>query len=110
MDDNWTFIPVIADPAEFRLYYDDTGSVVHYTCEKLEGNFIAVDAITFAEARPDIKVIDGKVVRTDRVLLVTKLTTSTSGIKCSRDDITIIVDQNEDGIYWDIQNYEFGNY
>lgn len=108
--DNWTFTPIVTEPIEFRLYYDSTSSVLHYTCEKLEGNFILVDAITFAEARPDIKVIDGRVVRTDRVILVTRLTTGASGIKCSHDDITIIVDQHEAGIYWNIQNYEFGNY
>ncbi len=36
----------VAKP-EFRLYYDDRGCAIAYTCEKLEGNYIIIDATTF---------------------------------------------------------------
>jgi hypothetical protein len=35
--------PKIIAP-EFRLYYDDKGNVICYSCEKLEGNYIVIDA------------------------------------------------------------------
>ena len=50
--------PKIEAP-EFRLYYKKDGSVDFYTCDNPEGNYIVIDAGVFAEARPDIKVIDG---------------------------------------------------
>jgi hypothetical protein len=37
------------EPPEFRLYYDEKGNVICYTCEKLEGNYVIIDAQTFAE-------------------------------------------------------------
>jgi len=43
--------PAIVIP-EFRLYYDEKGKVVTYTCEKLEGNYIVIDKHVFAQARP----------------------------------------------------------
>ena len=46
------------DKPEFRLYYDDKGYVITYTCEKLEGNYIVIDALAFAEARPDVRVVN----------------------------------------------------
>ena len=30
-------------PPEFRLYYDDTGRVICYTCEKLPGKYIVIE-------------------------------------------------------------------
>lgn len=95
---------------EFRLYYElTTGVVICYTCENLEGTFIVVDAITFAEARPDIRVIDGEVVRNNRCI-ITRLTQDSKGIKCASNDVTIIVSDDYDDVkYWSIQNYEFIN-
>ena len=34
------------EPPEFRLYYDDKGSVITYTCDKIPGNYIVIDAKT----------------------------------------------------------------
>ncbi len=94
---------------ELRLYYDVvTGSVLHYTCEKLEGVYLVVDPVTYAEARPDIKVIDGKIKRADSTIVITKLVPDVTGISCSVDDVGIIVD-DIDGVYWSIKNYEFKN-
>ena len=45
MQDNEHFIffeaPKIVEP-EFRLYYDDEGRVLFYTCEKPEGNYLEI--------------------------------------------------------------------
>lgn len=99
--------PVIEKP-EFRLYYDDTGSAVCYTCEKLAGTYIVVDAQTFAEGRHDVKVLNGKIVSNFSTAVVTKLTKDTTGKLCAAADISIIVseDDNVEKQYWKLKVYE----
>ena len=89
------------DKPEFRLYYDDKGSVTGYTCEKLEGNYIVIDAITFAEARPDIKVVDGKIIRNNYGSVVSKLCKDTDGFLCEAEDVSIITETA--GQYWKLK-------
>ena len=86
------------DKPEFRLYYDDRGNVITYTCDKLEGDYIVIDALTYAAARPDVRVIDGKVVKNNAGSVVSKLHKDTAGILCESEDISIIA--NTDGQYW----------
>jgi len=96
-------------PPEFRLYYDDTGKVVCYTCEKLPGNFIVVDAQTFAQARPDVRVIDGKISTVNPNAIISKLMPNTVGQKCAKEDISIVVDDSYSGdvTHWKLQTYEY---
>ena len=94
--------PVIEKP-EFRLYYGEKGEVLTYTCEKLEGNYIVIDATTFAEARPDIQIIDGKIVKTSSAAVISRLCPSDTGTLCEREDISIIT--NNDGKYWDLKTF-----
>lgn len=89
--------PVIEKP-EFRLYYDDRGNVITYTCEKLEGDYIVVDAMTFAEARPDVKVIDGRLIRAGTGAVISKLCRDKTGIMCELEDVSIVTEN--DGQYW----------
>lgn len=89
--------PKIEKP-EFRLYYDEQGKVICYTCEKLEGNFVVIDANTFAEGRPDIRVVDGKISKINPHSVISKLKpNSEQGITCAQEDISIVVDENYDG-------------
>ena len=92
--------PVLEKP-EFRLYYDETGHVITYTCEKLDGNYIVIDALTFAEARPDVRVIDGELLRNSTATIVSKLRPNDSGILCEVEDISIIT--NTEGQYWKLK-------
>ena len=96
------------EPPEFRLYYDGKGKVVCYSGDKsLEGNYIVIDAMTFAEARPDVRVIDGKVSRLKAEAVVHKLMPNdTEGIACSNEDISIIVNPIEPHIKWKLKTYE----
>jgi len=98
--------PKIEKP-EFRLYYDKQGKVVCYTCEKLEGNFIIVDALTFAEARPDVRVVDGKVTKV-QAAIVSKLMPNTIGQRCAQEDISIVADDKYTGKTqnWEMTTYE----
>ena len=92
---------------EFRLYYDDTGKVMCYTCEEEVGNYIVIDAQTYAECRIDIRVIDGKIVKNYEGALVNKLIPSVIGTKCASCDINIIADGYDDVIVWDVKSYEY---
>lgn len=95
-------------PPEFRLYYDDSGKVVTYTCEKLEGKYVVIDAITFAEARPDLRVVDGKVVSHVNTTVIAKLVPdSTEGTMCAKEDVSIVTSDSYDGTRWKLKIYEF---
>ena len=92
--------PDVVKP-EFRLYYDTRGSVLFYTCEKPDGDYIVIDALTFAEARPDIKVVDGRIARCGASTLSTRLHLSTGGTLCEAEDVSVIAEA--DGQYWKLK-------
>ena len=97
------------EPPEFRLYYDEeTGKVLFYTCEKPEGKFIVVDQITFACARQDIRVIDGKLTKGIQTVVVSKLMPDAAhGVNCMIEDVSMISTE-EQGITqkWKLNVYE----
>lgn len=94
---------------EFRLYYDDKGQVICYTCERLEGNYIVIDATTYAIGRPDIRVIDGKISTVKPSAVVSKLTHSIEeGATCAYEDMSIVVnsDYTNKTQKWKLSIYE----
>ena len=96
-------------PPEFRLYYDEKGNVVTYTCEKLEGNYIVIDALTFAQARPDVRVIDGKISTVQPAMVITKLMPDDdNGTLCAIEDVSIVVKPSHAGKIqkWNLNIYE----
>ena len=98
--------PPIVKP-EFRLYYDDKGNVLFYTCEKPEGTYVVIDANTFAQGRPDLKVIDGKVAGMIAGSIVSKLVPDSEGTSCATQDISIIVDSSYDNITkWKLKTHD----
>lgn len=99
--------PKIEAP-EFRLYYDDKGAVICYTGDKsMQGNYIVIDAMTFAEGRHDVRVIDGKISRAQPNAVVYKLMPSDQddAIICSSEDVSIITDQGP-VTKWKLNIYE----
>jgi len=106
----WEAAPIVKP--EFRLYYDEQGKVLFYTCEKPEGNYIVVDATTYAEGRPDIRVVDGKISNVAQGSVVCKLVPSddNEGIDCSETDISIIVPKRYKikKTKWKLKIYELG--
>lgn len=91
---------------EFRLYYDDNGSVICYTSEasvNIDAKYIIIDAETYACTRYDVRVIDNKIVKFSNVSFINKLVPG-SGTKCHKDDIMIISDTNT--IEWKTKTYE----
>ena len=104
-----TIEPKLPVPLEFRLYYRDDGSIITYSCEELEGNYIVVDAETFAMGRQDIRVIDSKIQVIEPTFIVTKLIEAADGISCAAEDINIPVsdDHEGDSKKWEIKQDEF---
>lgn len=101
--------PPIVKP-EFRLYYDDKGNVLFYTCDKPEGNYLVIDAPTFASGRPDIRVVDGKISTVVSSSVVSKIMPSADGVSCAEEDVSIVVDDKYTGnkIKWKTVTYELG--
>lgn len=97
------------EPVEFRLYYDDKGSIITYTCEKLPGDYLVIDAQTFAEGRPDLTVVEGKLVKLVPEVFLSLLTKSTNGAKCAVEDVTILVtdDYSGDITHWELKRHEY---
>jgi len=93
-------------PPEFRLYYDDKGNVVCYSCQQLEGNYIVIDALTYAIARPDVRIIDGKISTVAPDAVVYKLMPSDEGKECASEDISIISDGSIETTKWKLRIYE----
>ena len=77
---------------EFRLYYDENGKVLLYTCDKPEGNYIVIDSDTYFQSRFDIKVVEGKITKIYDKMLVAKLEISNLGTSCYFNDVSIIYD------------------
>jgi hypothetical protein len=101
----WEAPPVIKP--EFRLYYDERGNVLFYTCEKPEGNYVIIDAETYAQSRPDLKVIDGKLAGSISGSIVSKLVHDDNGTNCATEDLSIVVDDSYDNITkWKLKTYE----
>ena len=107
-DDNEDYVIIWEAPAieapEFRLYFDDKGQVVCYTCEKLEGDYIVIDALTFAEARPDVRVVDGKLIKAGTTAVVSRLYPSDEGRLCEEEDVSVISEKT--GQYWKLKTHE----
>jgi hypothetical protein len=96
---------------EYRLYYDSKGCIISYTCEKLAGNYIVIDKQTFAEARHDIKIVDGQLVKVSDFTTISKLHSDSVGVKCAIEDVNIIVpdDYIDKTITWNVKIHEFRN-
>lgn len=94
--------PEITKP-EFRLYYDKHGNVLFYTCEKPEGDYIVIDSLTYAEARPDIRVLDGRIIRDSTNTLYSRLHKSVKGTLCEFEDISVVAETN--GQYWELKTH-----
>lgn len=94
---------------EFRLYYDEIGKVICYTCEDIPGNYVIIDSQTYAECRVDIRVVDGKIIKANTSAAIAKLIPSSIGVKCASIDVNIIVDDEYKGetINWDTKHYEY---
>lgn len=75
---------------EFRVYYNEQGKILFYSCEKHEGNYIVVTKDEYAEGRPELLVIDGKLTRPNNSQSTIKLVPDVEGMSCAVDDVSIV--------------------
>lgn len=91
---------------EFRAYYNVDGSIITYTTEDLQGDYVVITGEQYAEARPDARVIDGLLTYTHRISHVAKLVKNKiSGVKTSKYDMSVISDE-PDAQYYITKAYE----
>ena len=81
---------------EFRLYHDN-GKFIRYSCEDLPGDYILIDAETYALGNPHVEVIDGKIEPLSLGIELYKLTKSKKGTICPVENIAIVVDKSYKG-------------
>ena len=92
--------PVLVPP-EFRLYYDDKGKVVCYTCEDLEGDYIIIGSQTYAEMRYDIRVVEGKIIPEYSSNFISRLFMDAEGVMCEEEDLSIVAETS--GQHWKLK-------
>lgn len=89
---------------EFRLYYDDEGKVLCYTSENLPGKYLVITPEQFAEARPDVYIMDGQIIKTHKPSHHFKLSKNDSeGTATSKYDINILTSENCN--FWKLEPY-----
>lgn len=89
----------------YRLYYDSQGQPLFYSMEDLPGNYIEIDADTFALGPLNVKVRDGKLIEISHAS--SKLIPGKLGVKCDMRDVTVIT--QDSGQCWTMKNYERNN-
>jgi hypothetical protein len=95
------------EPPEFRLYYNDDGSIKYYCGDKSgEGNYIVIDSHTFAQARYDVMVVEGQIVSAKPKHIIHKLMPGNKGTPCHKEDISIIITEDIEHTKWDLVSYE----
>jgi hypothetical protein len=90
---------------EYRLYFDQNGKVLFYTCEKPEGNYIVIDKDTYANGRFDIKIMDGKIFSIYDKKIISKLVLNDAGTSCLPDDVSVVFSGNNSK-KWKLKIYE----
>ena len=88
-----------------RLYYDDQGKPICYSMENQPGNYIDVDAETYARSPMNLRVIDGRIkyINTARA---PKLVPGAAGTCCHPNSVDIIVTEQEPHTKWSKKIYE----
>ena len=90
---------------EYRLYYDDQGIPLYYSCDDLPGNYIVVSADVYAQGRYDCRIVNGEI-KYPSVIKYAKLVPATKGTACYANDVSIISPTDTDAQYWKLKNYE----
>ena len=94
---------IVQPVQDYKLYYNkETGKPLYYSMDTVDENYIIVDKITYSEARYDVYVKDGKLIR--HVFKdISKLTQHGNEFTCSGNDISII---SKSGVNWSLRSYD----
>ena len=92
-------------PVTYRLYYDSEGQPLFYSMEDLPGNYIEIDADTYAKSSRRVRVRDGKLVQLKNITFA-KLVPGEQGVCCHSQDVCVVVDESQPHIKWSLKTYE----
>lgn len=100
----WSILHAMPEPqlVFYRLYYNDQGQPVCYSMEDLPGNYIDIDAETFARAPTNVQVVNGKL-KYITVRTSAKLEPAHTGTQCHPQNISVVVGAN--GTHWTKQTH-----
>lgn len=87
---------------EYRLYYNEDGTLREYSRQEQEGNYIVVTKQEFFEGRFDVRIEDGKLINPNRTTQYRKLVPSDEGVETLKEDVTII----GRGQHWKVKYYD----
>ena len=90
------------EPVVYYLYYDSEGRPLTYSMTALPGNYIEIDAETFARGPLNVRVIDNKLKYITQKTSE-KLVPGEIGTLCHENDVSIVVTDN--GTNWSKQIY-----
>jgi hypothetical protein len=104
----WAILHAIPEPVEpiRRLYYNELGEPLFYAAEDLPGNYIDVDAETFARASSRVRVKNGQLISTVTHQVAQKLTPADYGTPCDTRDVCVVVNAEQPHTKWTIKTYE----
>ena len=94
--------PMKPAPLIYRLYHDDLGFPLFYSMEDLPGNYIDIDHATYSNPPIHARVVDKKLVVLNTAA-PTRLRKGSLGTCCHPKDISIVVDQSQPNIKWELQ-------
>lgn len=94
-------------PIFFRLYHNEDGSPRIYSMEDLPGEYIEVDAETYAIASFNVRVVEQKLIHIRPRISVQKLQPHPdTGVACDLRDVCVIVSKQDPHTKWSIVNNE----
>lgn len=107
-DEFWAILHNVPEEIKplYRLYYNDQGEPLFYSQEDLLGNYIDIDAKTFAQSPSHVRVVDGKLINLTTRRVLRKLTPSDQGTACDSRDVCVVVDTDAQHTKWNIKTYE----
>lgn len=93
------------EPLYFRLYHDAQGRPLEYSRQDRAGTYIEVTPEQFALADMKVTVQDGVIVPLEP-RCPPRLIRSDSGVACHETDVTVIVSDNHDAVFWKLNRNE----
>lgn len=103
IDSNHEFFQALADikwpeikPTLYRLYHDDQGRPLFYSQEHLDGKYIDITPDEYIQARMDVRVESGRLIRDKQI---PKLKPQDHGTLCHPCDVSLVT-QSDLGRKW----------
>ena len=105
----WEILRNMSAPVdiEYRVYYEDDGTVICYSMDDLPGKYIEIDLETYQKAPISTRVVNEKLIEFDPPRATRKLSPSNeAGTPCDPDNVAVVVDETMPNTRWSIKSYE----